>query len=733
MPEIHIGAPVICPRCGKIQTEPYRLTKQRGPFEVSETQNRDGIVVRQNVTNKTEHEEGNAYDTVDIHPQHVLPKNTDQHQPKSKNAMAPETKKVADAGRLPPHAPVPADKPIDPEETQVSSNPYRQDATKHSPVQNVKPENPGQGHENRFANADRKPGSSHGSGAGSGSGSKSRIANLDLSERVMGTISKSSEPIPAADTSQDTHGIHRVVKHCARGGMGRILIVFDPFLKRNVALKELHPEVAEDISIVRRFIGEAEITAQLEHPGIVPIHTLNRDREGLPYYTMKLIKGKTYQEVIKDYHKSPTMDELIELIRRLITVCRTIGFAHTKGVIHRDLKPANIMLGEHGETLVMDWGLAKPIDLLRQEEDDLSYASPEIEHHAGQTRPELTVVGAVVGTPAFMSPEQASPESYAVGPLSDIFSLGTILYYLLTGQTAFSGRSTQEVLAKVRAASPIPPSEIKPNVPAGLEAICAKAMAKKPADRYQSTAEMVKDLGCWLDNKPVLALKEGIRHRFIRWMDRYRSYFIAIPFIIILLIVFVQLGIYIDKTDRVRLENETIRAVIDGTVDLTNYPSVKFTGSHGLIIRHELRKMTGDKMISCSCEQVPESGHAVVTITAPGGSSWNLSKRTHFQFSVYEEIGKNQTREDAPLNTLTIKMGRGSSYFEYTPEPDWWAARKIRNWQTFSVLLDESAEWKKVPTGFPDEHDVAWIELHFSVKTPISFQIDNVSLRNDND
>jgi serine/threonine-protein kinase len=354
----------------------------------------------------------------------------------------------------------------------------------------------------------------------------------------MAPIAKPIAPaVPFTGTGE--YGVHRVLRIHQRGGMGRILVAYDQFLKREVAIKELHPDVAEDDSIVRRFIGEAEITAQLEHPGVVPIYRLGQGNDGLPYYTMKMIKGETLQELIKAYHRKPTRAELLNLVRRLVSVSKTIAFAHSKGVIHRDLKPANVMVGEYGETLVMDWGLAKPYTQGLEE----SYVS--VIHRTKQPRPELTMVGAIVGTPAFMSPEQAMAEDSVVGPLSDVFSLGTVLYYLLAGQTAFSGRSTQEVLNKVRACNPTPPSHVKPNVPHGLEAICLKALEKLPENRYQGASEFADDLCRWLDDEPILAEKPSLWLKMRWWMARHRAWVVAVPCVLLLSAALASVGVWL--------------------------------------------------------------------------------------------------------------------------------------------------------------------------------------------
>jgi serine/threonine protein kinase len=547
-------------------------------------------------------------------------------------------------------------------------------------------------------------------------GSSLRGSELDLSQRVMKTINRPSAPLSMADDS-GTYGIHRILRTHQKGGMGRILIAYDQYLKRDIALKELHPEVAEDESIVRRFIGEAEITAQLEHPGIVPIHTLGLDKSGNPYYTMKLIKGHTLQDAIKAYHRNSTRQELLNLVRRLVSICKTMAFAHNKGVIHRDLKPANIMLGEHGETLVMDWGLAKPF---AQSGNDETYISV-IQHRSVEPRPELTMVGAIVGTPAFMSPEQAMPEENAVGPLYDVFSLGTILYYLLSGQTAFSGRSTQEVLNKVRAASPPRPSEIKPNTPLGLEAICAKAMAKDPTNRYQSATEFADDLCRWLDGEPIAAQKETTCQKIWRWIDHHRFISISVPAVLILVAILMSLGILLDRTGREKVYRNIIQSILTEPVDLTDYPSVLFEGSRDVIIAREPRQ-TGGVLLACRIADVPKSEHGSILITAPDEATWDLTRYDALTFSLFEGHLESSTT----LSSFYIRIGKGSSYIEYRPDEKFWSKRKRSNWFPYTVFLLGSSQWHRSEFGTPSLNSIKWIEFHFDVKEPISFHLDHI-------
>ncbi len=510
--------------------------------------------------------------------------------------------------------------------------------------------------------------------------------------------------------------------------MGRILIAYDQFLKRDVALKELHSEVADEMTIVRRFIGEAEITAQLEHPGIVPVHALNLDENGHPYYTMKLIKGHTFQEAIKAYHRNPSRGELLHLVRRLVSVCKTMTFAHKKGVIHRDLKPANIMLGEHGETLIMDWGLAKPFT---GDHEDSSFTEVAFQHQA-EPRPELTMVGAIVGTPAFMSPEQASPEEHVVGPLADIFSLGTILYYLLAGQTAFSGRSTYEVLNKVRAASPPKPSELKHNVPRGLEAICAKAMAKNPEDRYPTAAAMDNDLCRWLDGEPVHAQKETTYQRLRRWVDKHRVMSISIPLVMIALLVLTNLGIYLDRKARTTRQERQIQAVITQSVDLASESSVNIGGTLGV----EVQRVPAEnsvQVIKCLVPGIPETPHGFIEMVAPASYFWDFRERDFLVFSILEEVLPRQSKG---LENFSVRIGRGSSLFEYKPG-EWWKNRKQNEWATYTIPLvpqdgqGNSRLWTRTETApaVPFMGHIEWIEFHFDIHGRFSFQVNRMSFQ----
>src|SRR5262249_27196013 len=203
----------------------------------------------------------------------------------------------------------------------------------------------------------------------------------------------------------------------AQGGLGIVFLAFDETLRRQVALKEIRPDRRGNVHLRQRFLTEAEITGQLEHPGIVPVYALEEDDEGQPYYAMRFLQGCTLAEAIQAYHRQPNRLAFLDLLKRFLDVCQTIAYAHIRGIIHRDLKPANVMLGDFGEALVVDWGLAKrvggsPGEAARREEEPALRGS---DPRAGGTDAQ-TEAGQVLGTPAYMSPEQAEARAEGVGP-----------------------------------------------------------------------------------------------------------------------------------------------------------------------------------------------------------------------------------------------------------------------------------------------------------------------------
>ncbi|HKI18210.1 MAG TPA: protein kinase, partial [Isosphaeraceae bacterium] len=284
---------------------------------------------------------------------------------------------------------------------------------------------------------------------------------------------------------------------------------------------------ADDPSSRQRFLLEAEVTGRLEHPGIVPVYGLGHDAAGRPFYAMRYVRGDTLAEVIQHFHEGagtgPKKDwrgvAFRKLLGQILDVCNVIAYAHSKGVIHRDLKPRNIMVGPFGETLVLDWGLAKQ---LSQPDGPLdSVPGPWLfQPGLGFAR---TSRGSAVGTPEFMSPEQAAGASCQVGPASDVYSLGATLYCLLTGRSPFRNADLDATMEQVRRGTFTVPRAIDPTIPRPLEAIVLKAMALDPPKRYASPRALAEDLEKWLADEPVSAWREPWSVKARRATARHRT------------------------------------------------------------------------------------------------------------------------------------------------------------------------------------------------------------------
>jgi serine/threonine-protein kinase len=319
----------------------------------------------------------------------------------------------------------------------------------------------------------------------------------------------------------------RLLRPHARGGLGAVFVALDCELHREVALKQILDAHADDPTSRARFLREAEITGGLEHPGIVPVYGLGAYPDGRPYYAMRFISGESLKEAIAPFHADDTLRGdpgrrslgLLKLLRRFLAVCDAIDYAHSRGILHRDLKPSNVILGKHGETLVVDWGLAKALG--RTESgvaSDERILVPSLSSGSAETLP-----GSALGTPAYMSPEQAGGDLEHLGPRSDVYSLGATLYCLLTGRAPVDDDDVGAVLRAVQKGNFAPPRRLDPAIDPALEAICLKAMALRPEDRYPTPRALAEDIEHWMADEPVAAWREPWARRARRWQRRHRT------------------------------------------------------------------------------------------------------------------------------------------------------------------------------------------------------------------
>jgi serine/threonine protein kinase len=289
---------------------------------------------------------------------------------------------------------------------------------------------------------------------------------------------------------------YRLLGQLGQGGVGAVFRARDTQLSRDVALKVIRVPDA-DGELTARLIREARVIAQLEHPGIVPIHDVGTLPDGRVFYTMKWVQGKRLDEYVRQ------MASLPESLRLFGKICEAISFAHAHGVLHRDLKPQNVMVGPFGEVLVMDWGLSKivsapPLTVMKTSATVAAPAPDQAETVSG------TAHGSVIGTPGYMSPEQARGDIVAVDQRSDVFSLGAVLNFLAEAA----------------------PHHAPP--PLSLVAIVSKAMADDPAARYPSVQDLGQDVANYLDGLPVIAYPEGIVSRALRWAGRNQAWLLLV-------------------------------------------------------------------------------------------------------------------------------------------------------------------------------------------------------------
>jgi formylglycine-generating enzyme required for sulfatase activity/serine/threonine protein kinase len=380
----------------------------------------------------------------------------------------------------------------------------------------------------------RKLAHSHGAIRANGGFSKEAL-RADATERLLEALRQR-----AASSSR-----YVIRNEIGAGAMGTIYRVWDRELRRHIALKLLrnnesqaHSTTDEPAHLrLLRFLDEAQITAQLDHASIVPIHDLGMDEKGRVFFVMKLVRGRDLKTVFDFVKKGEDHWTLLRAVHVIQKVSEAVAFAHARGVIHRDLKPSNIMVGQFGEVYVMDWGLARASDhrdmhdlRIRKHSTDPPSAIRTIrreQHDESGGDQLLTMDGSVLGTPAYMPPEQAYGQLEAVGPHSDIYSIGAMLYHLLAGHMPYvpdgAHISQYTLLNLVASGPPAPVYRENPEAPDELVAICEKAMAREPAQRYASAVDLAADLEAFLGRRPVAARPASLRYLLQLQFERNRK------------------------------------------------------------------------------------------------------------------------------------------------------------------------------------------------------------------
>lgn len=368
-------------------------------------------------------------------------------------------------------------------------------------------------------------------------------------------------PLPAQQ-GEPAQQRYEILREHARGGMGRVLLARDAAVGREVALKELLPGRQSSSGVTRktgtlaqaeRFLREARVTGQLEHPGIVPVYEIGQRPDGAPFYTMKFVRGRTMADRLREIRdgEGSGNDKLLrrlKILESFTTVCEAVAFAHSRGVIHRDLKPQNLMLGDYGETLVLDWGLARvkhanestsnlpPLPRIEPASSGSGLIKPSSVITPGSVAPPVTgsaaptaassaatLDGAVIGTPAYMSPEQAAGHISEVDEQSDLYSLGAILYEIMTGVPPYEGSSPESVVKKVLHGPPPPVRKREPNAPPELAALVERAMERDRAKRLRMVGELVDQVRAYREGRTLSVYQYSTMELVRRFVARHKA------------------------------------------------------------------------------------------------------------------------------------------------------------------------------------------------------------------
>ncbi|MEZ6066401.1 MAG: serine/threonine-protein kinase [Planctomycetaceae bacterium] len=327
---------------------------------------------------------------------------------------------------------------------------------------------------------------------------------------------RDSEPeVPKLSGKLSLQSTYSVLRQHASGGLGEVYLAHDSALQREVAIKTLKAICEKFPDRKGRFLREAQLTGQLEHPGIVPVYGLGNSPDGQPLYAMRFIRGESLEDELREYHSAGRKSSgLRKLLRHLVSACRTVHYAHTRRVLHCDIKPMNIMVGKFGETFVLDWGEAVVVNPHTLATEGPVPAASSIEENTDSP---------AGGTVPYMPPERVDGSATMLDATSDVYSLGATLYKVLTGRDAFRATSRPQLIDKIRRGDFPHPREVNSHISRSLAEITLKAMAANRDDRYQNAGAMADDLQAWMDDEPISLRRERWAEWAGRMMRRHRA------------------------------------------------------------------------------------------------------------------------------------------------------------------------------------------------------------------
>lgn len=524
----------------------------------------------------------------------------------------------------------------------------------------------------------------------------------------------------------DTRIKYSVLMKHAQGGLGEIYKAHDSGIGREVALKSIRREFHWVPERRKRFIQEAEVTGQLEHPGVVPVYALGHTADGRPYYVMRFIRGQDLEERIHDLHAAGcSRVELRRLLRHLVSACRTVDYAHSRRILHCDIKPMNIMVGKYGETLVLDWGEAVSLD-----SGTLASEGPlPVAADGGRSSSE-----AAGGTLLYMPPERLQPEPPLLTPASDVYSLGVTLYKLLTAREPYRSPSRIQLIEDIKSGKHSPAHEVNSQIPRSLSAICEKAMSLDPHHRYRTAGDIARELEAWMDDEPIAAYVESRWEQMTRWTRRHRTWAqtAAVLLVSLFTLAIVTTGLLIShgKEQETALNTtqnalktaeasrrDNLRALADGAArQMANQVQVRWAMlnvlAHDQQLHDLLPKSQDDELNFLTQDEVRFNAmhdwlgrkFDEFRDRLSASSIFILSQRGN-QLARYPESDELQFNVDQPRNLAYKTYFHGGNL--QLPEADSATARPVENDSMSAVFFSATDQRRKVAFTVPIREDAS--------------------------